>query len=374
MLEKRGSKGTIKIGVLVPRSKEYPKAGTSVVDGIKLYFTIFKNHFERGKVELVFEDIGVGSFSSVSEKTQKLILEHQVVAIAAHINSIVAVELAQLLHSYKIPLLVSNLGEAIIGSSIIPENLFLNTFQFWQSYFLLGQYLSENYNYKFAIISSLYDSGYDPLRGFRKGADNGKIVNEIFLNASEGSGLISELENFPIISKDSIPALFFPPRLLNHFIDNTQWENQHLVVTPFYTNNNNQPKYWAMQAESLSSTDENLTQGAYEYLETNPDLFLILGYRCGALLYACAQSLTDDKHDYQMILDTWGDFSLKLAKETFSINPENHELSGDIHLYEGTSLSNKKCMSVVQSSHISNDVMRELSATKTAFTNPYMFY
>jgi len=377
MLEKKESQKNIKVGILMPQSTEYPKARINFVNGIKLYFTLFENRFQRGKVELIIEDVGFGSTSIVNEKAHKLLIQDQVDFIVGHLSSSTALELAEMLSQVDMPVLISNLGEVAVKSGSVPHNLYFNTFQFWQSYYHLGQFLSEKAKNDWLLISSLYDTGYDPLRAFRAGllSNNANITNEIYLNSHDRKELIIEFDKHMKNIEGVTPALFLPPLLLNQFVDDLTDRFEEMVITPFYSNKNPVKKHWAFAAESLKPSEPNFVEGVGEYLDTSPDLFHVLGFRSGAMIYEAAKSLDDPQNDKANILKAWKDFSFQFGEEALAVDHITHELTSDVKIFKG-----KSCMTDfdVCDTRIANDIpenlLNEMTMKKTVFTNPYMFY
>lgn len=377
MLEKKGSQKSIKVGVLVPQSTEYPKARINFVNGIKLYFTLFENKFERGEVELIIEDIGFGSSSLVNEKAHKLLVQDQVNLITGHMGSPTAIELAQMLSQVNMPLLVSNLGENAIQTDSIPDNLYFNTFQFWQSYFHLGQYLSGVVKNDWMLIASLYDSGYDPLRAFRAGLQSygANIANEVYLNSHQASDLITEFNKHFKGIEGIAPALFLPPLLLNQFADDLGSGFDEMAITPFYSKNNLTQKYWAFPGGCITPTDRTFVEGVHEYLDTTPDLFHVLGYRSGAMIYEAAKKLDIPTKDTVNTLSAWQEFEFQFGNDTFKTDRKHHELTGEIKIFKGQScLKQHEVCTTREANEISKVYLDEMTMTKTLFTNPYMFY
>ncbi|WP_375580420.1 ABC transporter substrate-binding protein [Marivirga tractuosa] len=377
MLQKKESKNKIKVGVFVPQSPAYPSASLNFVDGIKLYFTLFENSFPRGAVELEIIDIGSGSASKVKEKAQALLMNFRPDFILGYMNSSIGIELANMVNAFDIPVLISNLGENAVEPSEIPENLFFNTFQFWQSYFHLGRYLSSKFESDWLIISSLHDTGYDPLRAFRLGlkSNYANIAQEIYLNAHTASELIEEFNNqFKGVNK-LIPAVFFPPNLLEPVIEELGSKFDKVISTPFFKSDNDTIKYWAIPHGQLNVTEPKIVKGAQEYLETTPDLFHMLGYRAGGMLYEAASKLEDPGYDYQNILNAWKNFEFKVSSEFFSVDAKTSELCGLSNVFKGTSPQGSyELIHSVHSNKIDDSVWEEMTEQRSAFINPYMFY
>jgi len=376
-VRKEKSISKIKVCVFVPQSTVQPSASLNFADGIKLYFTLFENYFTRGPVELEIIDIGSGSASKVKEKTHELLMNYRPDFILGYMNSSIGIELANMVSAFDIPVLISNLGENAVKPSEVPENLFFNTFQFWQSYFHLGRYLSKEFKTDWLIISSLHDTGYDPLRAFRAGilSNEGRIAQEIYLNANDGKELIMDFNDRVKVSKNEIPVLFFPTTLLEPMIKELGKDYSEIISTPFFKSENDTMKYWAFPYGQLHGREPKIVAGAKEYLETSPDLFHMLGYRAGGMLYEAASKLDDSKYDYQNILNAWRNFKFRVGNETFSIDPVTNELCGLTNVFKGTSPQGSyELIHSVYSNEIEDSVWEEMTEQRSVFTNPYMFY
>src|SRR4051794_10236356 len=82
-----------RIGLLLPRSTDYPGMGFDILDGLRCSL----GKFSSEEVELVTENIGFGENDSVNyAKAEKLILQDRVEAIVMYSNSLNAEALYQL--------------------------------------------------------------------------------------------------------------------------------------------------------------------------------------------------------------------------------------------------------------------------------------
>jgi len=377
MLQKKESKNSIKVGVLVPQSPAYPRASINFVNGVKLYFTLFENQFSRGSVELNIVDIGDATSNKVKEKAQELLMQFQPDCILGYMNASTGIELANNVNNFDVPVVISNLGENAVDSSEIPENLYFNTFQFWQSYYQLGRYLSGKWDNEWLLISSLHDTGYDPLRAFRLGLqyNNATISQEIYLNANTSAELIHEYRSHLKYSKEAIPAVFFPPALLNPILNELSSDYETIITTPFYNETNNAIKYWAFPENTLRPDLQYFTKGVAEYLDMEADLFHLLGYRAGAMLYEAAKSMEQGGQDKNNILNSWSQFEFQTGENKCCIDPVTRDLSGNTTIFKGNSINrNYEVVNKILANKIDETVNVEITKDKAAFTNPYMFY
>ncbi|WMN12614.1 ABC transporter substrate-binding protein [Marivirga salinae] len=377
MLIKHKNEEIIKVGVLVPQSPASPTASLNFVDGIKLYFTLFENRFLRGEVQLEIMDIGTGNSSKVLEKTQELMMNYKPNIILGYMNSMIGIELANMVNTHGIPVLISNLGEQAINQLHIPENLYFNTFQFWQSYFHLGKYLSEKSDKDWLIVSSLHDAGYDPLRAFRLGlqCNDANVVQEVYLNSDSDHDLIKEFNLKFEEMNNLFPALFFQPKLQHDLINYMSSRYDSLVTTPFYYGNDQTIKYWAFSDNTLVPDQKDIINGTMEYLNSDADLFHLLGYRAGAMLFEAVKNMDSPENDKINVKNTWARYNLKLNDEVLSIDTDYQDLNGLSGIYKGISnVKSNDRLHVIRSYDIDQYIMEEMTKDKALFTNPYMFF
>ncbi|GAA0189338.1 hypothetical protein GCM10009122_49430 [Fulvivirga kasyanovii] len=378
MLIKKSDQQVLKVGILLPQSRQYPKAALNFLNGMKLYFTINENYFERGRAELVVEDVGIGTESISVEKAHKLMVQDQVVAITGLLEPMIGLEVAKMTNMADKPTLFSGLGESAISSAKVSKNLYFNTLQFWQSYFLLGQYIAENLDKPINIITSFYDCGYDPLKAFRLGVKSkGRSIHEeVILKAENQEELKAELNQKPISGNDHLYALLLHPNMLRQVMELSSDQINEMVTTPFYDGKNSSLKYWAFPdwGEQNSLTDK-LRQATREYFEAEPDIFSILGYQQGQLVYEALKNLSDPGLDNENIINTWKNFDQETVLGRSFFNPDDHSLKSPISVFKGKSLNDQEILKVATFPLYSHhEEMDELYNPKNAYTNPYMFF
>lgn len=379
MLINKSESKRLKIGVIIPQSRQYPEAAGNFLNGIKLYFTLNDNSFDRGKAELIIEDIGLGTESSSIEKAHKLMSQDQVIMLTGLLEPMVASEVGKMTNLADLPTFFSGLGESAVLPSNISGNLYFNTLQFWQSYYFLGQYIGEQQNDQpISIITSFYDCGYDPLKAFRLGlrSKQGVIDEEVILKSYSKEELILEVEQSMKFSKDKRYALILHPRLLNQFIDLFGDELGDIIATPFYTGKSSNNKVWAFPNwRNETERYKQFHEGATQFLNTDPDMFHVLGFQQGQLLYAALSNLADPADDNQKIYEAWEKFQEDTLIGSTHLDAKTHTLKSDIHVFSGVNSNNEfELIKAFNSDYVVDSNAEELFEVRNAFTNPYLFF
>lgn len=378
MLIKKSDQQVLKVGVLLPQSRQYPTAALNFLNGMKLYFTINENLFERGRAELIVEDVGIGTESVAIEKAHKLMAQDQVVAVTGLLEPMIGLEVGKMTSLADKPTLLSGLGESAVSPSRVTDNLYFNTLQFWQSYFLLGQYAAENLNKPIHIVTSFYDCGYDPLRAFRLGviSKGQEILEEVILKAENYEELKAELDAKLNFSNDHIYALLLHPNMLAQVIDLYGDHIQEMITTPFYNGANMAHKYWAFPDWNNQNDQSNkLNTAIREYFESEVDVFNFLGYQQSHLVYEALKNLSDPAADNENIINTWKYFDQETISGRSSFNSKDHTLNSPISVFKGKNIKDQsKNKEVTFSDYRHLEDYDELHGMRNAYTNPYLFF
>lgn len=167
----------IKIGVLVPPSRIYPRLGEDLTSGMRLYFDQTGGESGGPGFELVTEDIGFGP-SLASKKIAKLIQKDRVDLVAGVVSPETARSLTDIFEQHRTPFIVNELGANLVDTHATSRYVFYNSFNLWQANRAMGGWAARNLGNKAFVASSFYDSGYDALYEFQRGfeASGGKVV------------------------------------------------------------------------------------------------------------------------------------------------------------------------------------------------------
>jgi len=160
----------LKIGMLLPQSKQYPFLDRDFMRGIKL---------NGLNVKFYIESIGIGADEKmIIDKMQKLSFQEDIrffVGFFGHRNIASVYEYAS---SHDLFLLATDIGSNLPYAIQKKRGVYINSFGIAESSYYLGEYLAQNYK-NIATSSSYYDSGY----GINQAVEIG-----LYQNNSEFSG------------------------------------------------------------------------------------------------------------------------------------------------------------------------------------------
>lgn len=125
----------IKIGILIPKSQQYPALDKDFVRGLKL---------NNLKVKFLVESIGIGADEKVIiEKIQKLNFQEDVSIIIGFFGHNNVSEVYQYASNNDIILLTADLGATLPYETVTPKGVYINSFGLTESCYHLGNYLTE---------------------------------------------------------------------------------------------------------------------------------------------------------------------------------------------------------------------------------------
>jgi branched-chain amino acid transport system substrate-binding protein len=282
-------KQEIKIGVLLPQSKQYTTLDRDFVRGIRL---------NDLNANLHIENIGIGSDEQIIiEKIQKLSLQEEISLFIGFFGHHNIQQVYQYASDNGIILIASDLGATLPVGSPKYDGVFINSFSMIESAHFLGKYFSEN-NYKnISSASSFYDAGYSFLAAIESSFVNntnfaGHYITPLHPRENEAeimediisackpdavfsffSGLYAK-ENTLLLSKNKIttkyPFFMSPFSLDNGFIEDYK-NNPHdiHIVTSWIENKTQQSKDFRIKYQ-------------VKYNDI-PSIFSLLGYEIGLL-------------------------------------------------------------------------------------------
>ena len=125
---------------------------------MRLYF--HQNHNLAGgrPIELVTEEVGVGSVSAV-DKARKLVDENRSDLVIGAVHAEVAGRMRDVFHKTRTALLVANSGETVVYEGDRSPNIFYNSLNLWRTNQTMGAWAASNLGRKAIIATSYYDSG-----------------------------------------------------------------------------------------------------------------------------------------------------------------------------------------------------------------------
>lgn len=279
----------IKIGILIPQSKQYKGLDRDFMRGIRL---------NNLNVKFFIENIGIGSDERmVVEKIQKLKYQEDIAIIIGffgHHNMKHVYEYA----SYNdILLIASDMGATMPYGSAKKKGIYINSFGLTESAHLLGNYFSENNYAKIASSTSYYDSGYGMLSAIQCSFNDnigfaGHYITPFIPREDEAKHMEAELEaynpdavfafhsglyaeeNATFISQNKInqkyPFYVTAFSITDKFIEEYKNASQDLhVVSPWLNNSSNDSEFVIKYKDA--------------HMEL-PSVFSMLGYENGLII------------------------------------------------------------------------------------------
>ncbi len=295
-LNTKGEK--VKIGALIPQSVEHPHYPGSFLNGFRLGLDQ-KNAMKKNRIELVIEPVNAGSPYIVKEKTQKLITENNVDLIVGVLNSEVASHVGSLFQNAKLPAIFANTGESYLVNESKQNNfLFFNSLNLFQAAYHSGKYAVEKFGKNVAIVTSLYDGGYDALFTFRQGVESaGGHISETYMASQNDSNFIpTTIEKLRQSPPESV-YLFMHGNEADNMMRNLHYSrlNIPVITTAFSTEEHRLVNLGEAAENTISIGTWNRKQESKEnrvfidqYLKNyrkSPDLFSVLGYETGQIIY-----------------------------------------------------------------------------------------
>jgi hypothetical protein len=279
----------IKVGILIPKSQQYPTLDRDFMRGLKL---------NNLNVKFFVESIGIGADEKmIIEKIQKLNFQEDISIIIGFFGHNNITEVYNYASTNDILLLAADLGATMPYEVIAPRGVYINSFGLTESCYHLGTYLTNKKYQKIATSTSFYDSGYGMLSAieyafkennsfsghyvtpFKPREDEASYMNQ-FIDHQEPdavfafySGLYAQ-ENADFISQNKINQKY------------------PFYVTPFFITDKilegykNDP-HDLYVVSSWMQKDNDALDFEKDYVNTyseNPSAFSILGYENGLIL------------------------------------------------------------------------------------------
>lgn len=328
----------IKIGVLLPQSKQYNTLDRDFIRGIRL---------NNLNAKLYIENIGIGADEkAIIEKIQKLSLQEEInlfIGFFGHHNMQQVYEYAS---DNGIILIASDMGATIPVGKAKYEGVFINSFSMIESAHFLGKYFSEN-NYKnISSATSFYDAGYSFLEAIESSftndtnftghyitplepRENEAEIMEDTINASKAeavfgffSGLYAK-ENSLVLSKNKItekyPFFMTPFSVDNEFIEifMSNPHDIHIVSS------------WVQNETPECRVFTTNYQASYNEISS---VFSLLGYETGLLFKTLLEEVKNKTIlSYKSELKN---LSIKGPRGTIQFDKETNRSFFDHHIYK----------------------------------------
>lgn len=350
------------------------------------------NALQKGKIELITEQVNFGTPLITKEKTTKLINENDIDVLVGLLNSEVCTHISSTIQNSKTPFILANAGE----NHPVPEirnnqYIFLNHLALYQSNYRLGELMVKNAGKKALIVTSFYDSGYDALFSFRLGVEKagGEVVDTLVEQAGDtdfNQKVFEKIENekpdFVFVFMNGKPAV----DLLNFY--GLSGRKTPVAVSQFILDENtlhelgntDSPLFSVTSWNNAVSNEKNKIFGR-EFEKDNrlkPDGFALLGYETGLQIYKALSEMSPGFTHEEFISSL---FSVQIDSPRGKLSFEKETGILDVPLYT------LECNKVAGSYELKNKItgqIEPLNSTHEDFAvldtdlrsgwfNPYLF-
>jgi branched-chain amino acid transport system substrate-binding protein len=338
-----------RIGVLLPRSTDYPSIGFDILDGVRCYF----KQISKNEIQFISENIGFGEDAALNyAKAEKLILQDEVDMIIAYSNPKNAEPLYLLAETTQKPFIFLDAGIQH------PENMqhpfaFHISLQGMETSFILGAQAAEG-KQRVLKTTSFYEGGYRTPWAAVKGVESkNAIICGNYVSAYRVSDftITKYLELLEQTQPQAIVASF-STYLAELFMSSLKQAGANATMLPFYCSSfmaeEQQLQKWDFPggtfhtvipwATLLNNNEQHLfTETIKEQKNKTATIFHLLGWEAGIVV---AHILANRATPLVDILKGWSYMSPR-GKQTF--HPDTHYTYGPLYYASIIEGENKKC-------------------------------
>ncbi|AOC96678.1 hypothetical protein BB050_03589 [Flavobacterium anhuiense] len=278
----------IKIGILIPKSQQYPSLDRDFIRGLKL------NNLD---VKLFVESIGIGADEKlIIDKIQKLNFQEDVTIIIGFLGHRNTTDVYKYASNNNILLLVADLGATTPYQTSEHKGIFINSLGLTDSCYYLGRYFS-NKNYQIATSTSFYDSGYSLLSALEyafkeQNQFTGHYITP-FMPREDEAGHMDHTINAQ--QPNAVFAFYsglYADENAGFLKQNKLTQKYPFYVTPFSVNDkileeykNDPHELYVVSSWMQSDPDStDFTSRYKDVYDENPSFFSVLGYENGLIL------------------------------------------------------------------------------------------
>ena len=175
----------LKIGVLLPGSRLYPRLAANLLDGMDVYLrrlsgnpqSAIPNRKFEVPVTLLPEDLGLAP-RAAGAGARRLIAEEHVDLLGGVVGPGAAPRLRDLCAETRTFLVVADAGAHVVAPADESPWVFTNSLGYWQASWAMGEWARRHVGRRAFLASCFHESGYDALPAFRRGfeAAGGRVV------------------------------------------------------------------------------------------------------------------------------------------------------------------------------------------------------
>ncbi|MFB3387664.1 ABC transporter substrate-binding protein [Flavobacterium sp. LAR06] len=328
----------IKIGILIPKSQQYPTLDRDFIRGLKL------NNLD---VNFFVESIGIGADEKmIIEKIQKLNFQEDISIIIGFFGHYNISEVYHYASKNDILLLVADTGATIPYETAAHRGVYINSFGLTESCYHLGTYLTAKNYQKIVTSTSFYDSGYGMLAAieyaFKENPifsghyitpfvprENESAYMDKFINSHDPdavfafySGLYAE-ENADFINQNKItkkyPFYVTPFSINDKILEEYKIEPHELYVVSSWMQND--------------STSTNFTDEYKNKYSDAPSVFSILGYENGLIIKTILRN-TESNTGISSLIEEIDKLNISGPRGNIEFDKGTNRTMFDHHMYK----------------------------------------
>lgn len=220
----------MKIGILLPRSVEYPAMAFDLLDGLRINLRL-----QNLDVQIYTENIGFGESPDITHAAaEKLVINHDVQLLIAYATSLNAETLYSFAATVGKPILFLDAGMEIFEQPPHPLCRHL-TLQGLMACLLAGELAGEG-NKKVYAAASFLDGGYRGSWAFQKGIEKsgGMVAGHFVSNYQPAEFTLEQLTGQLKISEAQSVTASFSSYFLSLFLEHMQNAGEHAHSIPMY--------------------------------------------------------------------------------------------------------------------------------------------
>lgn len=278
----------IKIGILIPKSQQYPSLDKDFIRGLKL---------NNLNVKFFVESIGVGADEKlIIDKIQKLNFQEDVSIIIGFMGHCNMSEVYNYVSNNDILFLAADLGATTPYRTSEYEGIFINSLGLTDSCYYLGQYFTAK-KYQIASSTSFYDSGYGLLSALEyafkeKNQFTGHYITPFMPRENEALHMDHTINTQQPNAVFAFYSGLYAEENATFLKQNKLTQKYPFYVTPFFINdkileeykNNPSELYVVSSWMQNDTTSTNFTSLYKEVYNDIPSFFSVLGYENGLIL------------------------------------------------------------------------------------------
>ncbi|WP_132987456.1 ABC transporter substrate-binding protein [Flavobacterium zhairuonense] len=327
----------IKIGILIPKSQQYPRLDKDFMRGLKL---------NALNVKIFVENIGIGADEKIIiEKIQKMHYQEDISIIIGFFGHYKITEVYHYTSKNDILLLAADLGATLPYESVAQKGVYINSFGLSESCFHLGTYFTNKNYEKIATATSFYDSGYGLLTAieyaFKKNTNfSGHYITPFVPRENEAIHMNYSIDNQ---KPDAVFAFYsglYAEESADFISKNQITQKYPFYVTPFFINDKILEEYksnpydlYVVSSWMLNDTETlDFTNEYFNTYSENPSAFSILGYENGLILKNILENTTS--LNINSLIEATAQLNIAGPRGTIHFDKETNRTIFNHHIYE----------------------------------------